>query len=265
MNTTSDTQNRLSFLPRRAAWILFGLLVASAILFAARRLAGGFTEAASPAWIALTGVGLAVIVYLIRRGLPNLNEFGTVLPHVPTLAAAVIGLSIWMPGSSLYAVGLFWVFLLFGDAVHWTASDERSPKPRMHSVTTFLAPEESPETSEPALPEEDASLLPEEPLQERLVRSQTEEGRERVEGTVRIRFEPGQRIGHAHIPFCPAFVSVPQFECEQIEGPEGRIKPTQVQPFGARVEAKLAEDAGEAGVVWVGFWAVEGEGLGSRD
>ena len=258
MNATPDTQaKRLAFLPGTAAWTLFGLLVASAILFAARRLTGGFTESASPARIALTGVALTVIVYLIRRGIKDVDRFGTVLPHVPTLAATIIGLSIWMPGSSLYAVGLFWVFLLFGESVHWYAMDERRPGARAHSVTTFLAPEESAAPIETCLPEEDASLLPEEPLQEQLRRSQTEEGHERVEGTVRIRFEPGQRIGHAHIPFCPAFAGVPRFECELIEGPDGRVKATQVQPFGARVEAKLAEDAAEEAMVWVGFSATE--------
>ena len=273
--------NRLSFLPSAAAWMLFGFLAAASLLFAARRLAGGFTTTASPAWIVLTGAALCVGVYLIRRGLFEGRDFGTVLPHVPTLAAVIIGLSIWMPGSSLYAVGLFWVLILFGEFVRLGPLLERGAKPRVHSVTTYLAPKEPPvvlekraageglreeECADEMLSDEEIAelgatppgdqSLGEEPLREQLTRSQTEDGREHIEGVVRVRFEPGQRIGHAHIPFCPAFLGEPEFECEPVEGPEGRVKATHVQPFGVRIEAKLAEDAAEETSIWVGFSAV---------
>ena len=280
MNAAAESKtesNRLSFLPSAVAWLLFGFLTGSGVLFAARRLTGGFTTSASPAWIVLTGAALCVAVYLIRRGLFEGRDFGAVLPHVPTLAAVIVGLSIWMPGLSLYAVGLFWVLILFGEFVQWRPLLERRAKPRVHSVTTYLAPEEPPAVleeravgegfreedsvdemlSDEEIAELGATPLPEEPLREQLTRSQTEDGREHVEGVIRIRFEPGQRIGHAHIPFCPAFLGEPEFECEPVEGPDSRVKPTQVQPFGARIEAKLAEDAAEETSVWVAFSAVE--------
>lgn len=70
------------------------------------------------------------------------------------------------------------------------------------------------------------------------MRTLLEDGREAVEGMIRIRFAPHERQGTAHLSFCPPFDSVPtiEFEMESDSDIDSRI--TQIQSFGARIEMK---------------------------
>ena len=63
-------------------------------------------------------------------------------------------------------------------------------------------------------------------------------GRERIEGWVRVRFDPSEEVCAAHLSFCPPFGERPELEIAQISGPEVRISVTDVEPFGARIEVK---------------------------
>lgn len=258
MNSSVDLNTGLrSSLYRAAAWMLAASLVAAAFLFTIRRLCGGFVQPAPARWIVLAGITLAAVIFLIRRG-GVLSSRSEVLAYIPTLAAVVIGLSLWMPGSSLFAMGLFWVFLGFGEWTHYRTTAEIGPRLPSRSVTTFLAPEETePAPGEEECIEEVELFPPEEPQCEQLTRSKDDEGFERIEGQTRISFEPGQRIGYAHVPFCPPFAGPPGFDCYPLAGPECRIKPTQVHSFGARIEARLPEDAPQRCDVWVFFAAAE--------
>jgi hypothetical protein len=58
-----------------------------------------------------------------------------------------------------------------------------------------------------------------------------------------VALAAGQRTATSHLSFCPALASVPRIVCQQLDGPEARIKVIQALPYGARLEVKLIEAA----------------------
>ncbi len=247
--------NRLSFLPEAAARTLLALLAGTATLFTIRRLSAEFVQPLSPGWIASTGLVLGGTLLFIHHAMPTWDR-RFVPTCVATSAAVILGLALWMPGSSFFAVAIFWVFIAlcefacFQGLRHTALARSETSAP----ATTPGGPAEEEEFGE-----ESEVFAGEEPREEHLRRLKDETGRECVEGQVRISFEPGQRVGYAHIPICPPFLGAPEFECHWIAGPECRIRPTQVQPFGVRIEAKLPEEAPRQCDVWVFFCAARGE------
>ena len=63
----------------------------------------------------------------------------------------------------------------------------------------------------------------------------------------------GQRTGSLHVAFCPSFDAAPQVQAEAVSGPDCRVKAAQVLPYGARLDVKLDEPAGEDESVLVWF------------
>jgi hypothetical protein len=76
-----------------------------------------------------------------------------------------------------------------------------------------------------------------------LTRRRTNEGADELAGWLRVDFAAGQRTGHAHLAFCPAFERAPRLEVEQLDGPRARIKTAQLLPYGARLDLKLSATA----------------------
>ncbi len=65
-----------------------------------------------------------------------------------------------------------------------------------------------------------------------------EEGKERIEGWFRVRFQPEEETTIIHLSFCPPFETVPDLQLIQIAGGEVQFKATQIETFGARIEVK---------------------------
>lgn len=87
----------------------------------------------------------------------------------------------------------------------------------------------------------DEELIEEEPSADQtgvLNRFDSDSGRERIEGWIRVRFDSTEEVSVAHLSFCPPFATRPELEIAQVSGPEVRITVTDVEPFGARVEVK---------------------------
>jgi hypothetical protein len=64
-----------------------------------------------------------------------------------------------------------------------------------------------------------------------------------------------QRVHHLHVAFCPPLAGVPEFACEQTDGPESTLTAGQVETYGARIDLRLAAPAGEGESVVVEFYA----------
>ncbi|MBI3862780.1 MAG: hypothetical protein HY290_12895 [Planctomycetia bacterium] len=71
-----------------------------------------------------------------------------------------------------------------------------------------------------------------------LERTTDESGNAVVHGCVIARFEAGQSLATAHIPFQPPFDRVPEFTCEAVHEPGVRVRSPAVFRYGARLEVK---------------------------
>ena len=76
---------------------------------------------------------------------------------------------------------------------------------------------------------------------QRITRSRTDEGTERLEGTFLVEFAPDQRTASVHVPFCPAFETTPNVEALLLDG-EATLSVVKPRPFGVRVDVKRHGD-----------------------
>jgi len=76
---------------------------------------------------------------------------------------------------------------------------------------------------------------------QQIVRSRTEDGAERLEGTFLVEFTPNQRTASVHVPFCPAFETTPTVEVLPLEG-DAMASVDSPRPFGVRVDVKRKDE-----------------------
>ena len=87
-------------------------------------------------------------------------------------------------------------------------------------------------------------------------RTTDEFGNAVVRGTILARFESGQSLATAHIPFQPPFDRMPEFSYEAIDDPAIRARAPAVFRYGARLELKRNGDIDTPVQVPVQFRAV---------
>jgi hypothetical protein len=122
------------------------------------------------------------------------------------------------PSSSKGAIGIFWGLLILEEACAFWAQSRRAVK----KVSPMQVP------------------VPVEPhVMQHFVRSRAENGAEKISGWLRIPVETGQQIFVAHVAFCPPLAQIPQFDLYQTEGPQARLRTTQLLAYGARIELRL--------------------------
>lgn len=71
-----------------------------------------------------------------------------------------------------------------------------------------------------------------------IVRTRTEAGTDRFEGTFLIEFLDRQGTAGIHIPFCPAFGSVPRIEAFLLDEEAAKIAAMTPHPYGVRIDVK---------------------------
>ena len=76
---------------------------------------------------------------------------------------------------------------------------------------------------------------------QQIVRSRTEDGVERLEGTFLVAFAPMQQTASVHVPFCPAFETTPTVEVLPLEG-DAMASVDSPRPFGVRVDVKRKDE-----------------------
>ena len=94
----------------------------------------------------------------------------------------------------------------------------------------------------------------------RIERSIGPVGEDICAGQIRTGFLPGQRTAAIHLDFCPPFQRVPVLHVEQVEGPDAAVKTSQILPYGARLEIRLAQIGDEYFETRIEFSAIAEQG-----
>ncbi|MEX2288557.1 MAG: hypothetical protein WD648_15775 [Planctomycetaceae bacterium] len=90
---------------------------------------------------------------------------------------------------------------------------------------------------------------------QQLTRTSSPQNGDVLQGSVTVRFEPGQRQANVHIPFVPPFSAIPTIECAALDGCDMRLKVGTLQTFGIRIEAKRSGDCELSEAAEIGFSA----------
>lgn len=252
---------------RLALGSLGGLVAALGLLVAGRRLccglsvpppwpagllsgalAAGMAAAWRWAWQVETRAAAGRITFL-RRALPALVplSWGLALSLPPASARGLAGF--W----SLVVVEEIWGWLVAGRQQYRRGSAPPGQRAENHVPPASSRPAavHAPFVPPPGMLE----LAGEGEVIEQLTRCRLADGREQIAGWLAVRFAPGQRSDCLHVAFCPPFARSPELQLTQLEGPPVRIKTGQLQPYGVRLDLKLADTARAAERVVLGFAA----------
>jgi hypothetical protein len=264
--------------------------LAAGLLLAARDLAGAFSRPLPPLLLWSIGGLLACGLLSFRRAILTLRTSGGPggfaeldVPNAGVwalgyaLGALLIELSLSLPSSRLIGqVGLFGCPLL---AAVWlrrqlrgsAASRMPAPAPISESPGAAAANahdlgrrldsvDEASSDSELLGPTTDGESSDED-LTQRLERHELPDGAQWITGLVRVDFAPGQKNAHAHVAFCPPFLSLPSCDAETVTGPDAQVKVAQILPQGARFDVRLDESqpaVTRVGVEFAAHWRPRG-------
>lgn len=241
---------------RAALLTLFALLAGAALLLAARRLAGALERPLDGAHLVVVA-GVVALTAMTIRALGQAIDGREIEPGVrwgPTLLVAMIALALSLPGTTLGALVAFWAVLVAEELATTQFAMRVELKPRARPRTK--APDrESLAWAAQAVPASREAGGSGQVLLLQMTHLRDAEGRGTVQGTVRAEFLPEQRTAAIHLAFCPPLAETPQFEVEQVDGPEARVKVSQLLAYGARLEVRLAETPRAATSVQLEFAA----------
>lgn len=218
-------------------WSAAAALALSVALFAARRLAGALHTPLSWPVMLVLGMAAATLVGLSRWGCPRPATRLLTLGLSAGLVAAV-----WIPGDPLALAALALPLV----AVQFLPQAQRGdPAP----------PATAPAANSPADNPGQEAAASHEHIWQQITRAALPEGGEVVRGTLRLAFEPGQRLAAAHVAFCPPLACLPRLSIAQHGGPPADVQLGQVLPWGARLDVRLARPTQQAAEVIVEFTA----------
>jgi hypothetical protein len=103
--------------------------------------------------------------------------------------------------------------------------------------------------------DEEEEVLPAGIVQQ-ITRSRLPDGGDAIEGLLRCTFDSRETMQVVHVAFCPPLSNKPEFEVNQLSGPEADIRATQVEVFGARLEVRLEETCEEPVDIVLRIYAV---------
>ena len=167
--------------------------------------------------------------FWLQTPLPALFSPGSLLLQVIRLSFwfacfwAVVG-TVWRP--LLSSVGLLFIFLVL------LASIERLSR-WLNSTKLPLFQMPGTEAAEPG----------DETLRQQIIRTQTAEGLDRLDGTFCVEFPADAMTATVHIPFCPAFESVPKVQVFPVEATDVSLRVAVPKMFGVRVDVKRNDPA----------------------
>ncbi len=235
----------------QSARIVLAMAMASvALVLAWRRMAGALVEPLpAPVLLGLTMLVLAAAA--MRRSVQGSlrpRPLRVVVADVTVSTSAVVLLvSLSLPGTSVVALGLAYLALVIEEAWTWWPAGLRFRRQTVEA-STAPQPAATPESSAapPAPPSSGSSLaVPQENVSQQLARGRTTDGREWISGWLRVALAAGQRIAHVHVAFCPPLARAPSARLEPKDAPPMEVRASQVLPFGARFDLKLAQPVEE--------------------
>lgn len=226
-NLRTDTNLDARALQTWLARTALALLVVLATILAARRAAAALDRPLPTVTLGACGVFLAILAAAARRA-PARQVSWQLLPTILLLVSAGC---LSLRGSPWAGLGLLWGFVLAEEAWHW----QRRSRP------VVAPPRMAPAPAIVSAAHDDADEVESLDLRQNLLRGVDADGADVLRGEVQAVFAAGQRIEHVHLSFCPPFERTPEFDFEQVDGPDARIELAQLLPYGARLELKLSQ------------------------
>ncbi|MEN6407380.1 MAG: hypothetical protein ABFC77_13035 [Thermoguttaceae bacterium] len=274
---------------RGPAIAALALLFAAAAMVFWRRLAGALERPLEPGWLLAVGLLIALVAAAVRFGWFSTSQHDG--PRIASWAdwlvmavasGSVVALWVGVCLPETAAVGLFLIAVILGveESFSWAwflqrhnpaaqvaeVSQTVSQSPQTQNSTTSAAVVPIPLDPPAAYDEQSETALDNPPsdVTQQLTRCQTVDGADQFSGWLRARFAAGQRTAGVHVAFCPPFAAMPELEAEQIDGPDARIKTSQLWPYGARLDIKLSAPAEEPTDVLLQFLAKTEKNRGSE-
>lgn len=244
-------RDELGLFAQSARIVLAMALALVALVLAWRRVAGALVEPLpAPVLLGLAMLVLAAAASRRRSVQESLSprRLRVVVADVTVSTSAVVLLvSLSLPGTSVVALGLAYLALIIEEAWTWWPAGIRF---RRQTVETDLAPQPAATPESPAAPPAPLSngtslAVPQENVSQQLARGRTADGREWISGWLRVALAAGQRIAHVHVAFCPPLARAPSARLEPKDAPPMEVRASQVLPFGARFDLKLAQPVEE--------------------
>ncbi|MDR0328365.1 MAG: hypothetical protein LBI05_08735 [Planctomycetaceae bacterium] len=88
------------------------------------------------------------------------------------------------------------------------------------------------------VPKDEPAEPADEAVRQQIIRTQTAEGKERLDGTFWAEFSADAMTTTIHIPFCPAFDRVPAVQAFPLDDTDVQLRITSQKTFGVRVDVK---------------------------
>ncbi len=241
---------------RWALWLPGGTVLACVLLLALRRLSGALEEPLSATLLLLSMLVALLAVWATVHAAEVSRPMSWGLTSVAGASIVILGAVLTLPGTSTLALAVLWVSVAAGFSVlviELRTRHRAVPASEIPSVVGARALPSANALVAP-LPESHETNFPGE--WQRLSRLRTEDAADRMEGWVRVSCAIGQRSEVVHLSFCPPFEKTPELEVECHEGPDTRIKITQLLPYAARIELKLVQTPQEPVELLIGLSAI---------
>ena len=208
-----------------------------AIVLVVRRLAGQWQPL--PALTLLgAGVVLVILAQLWRMGWQaNATVSGSTWhPWLGRIAPGMVlflcAVSFSIPGTSLWALVLFWLLLVGAESF---GARKYLQQRNRHEVAT-LSPNDGATDEEEETEQESGELLPTGVSQQ--FTRHISAGVETVTCLIRVPFAVGEQTHTVHVAFCPPLAGELISRCEHVDGAACETKISLVESFGARLDVK---------------------------
>lgn len=213
-------------------WTAVVLLAAIAGVFLVRRLSGAFAEPLGGLQLLGATVALILAVSLIQFTAGH----DRIARIIPIIAAAVGLVSLTVPGTAPWSVGLSWFLLVTAQSVPLLVRFKQSRIKR------------PPAARPPTAHDPDEETISEQLVQQ-VTRERTATGGESLHALIRVTCLPGDRMAVVHLAFCPPLGATPQLMAHVLDDSGAEAKITLAETYGTRIEVRLAHPAVEGETV----------------
>lgn len=246
--------HRLVRIAKQALAVTMVLIVALSVVTAARGLLGALQAPPTGFAPILSVVISLAFAVLFRTTWHFLYPNATALSRfvfrlgVPSACILCVVIAVTTSGIGVAASAVLWTFTVATELAWWypTLREMKLPATGVETTTTRMSL-----PSEDNIVEEESVLDPS--ISQQVTRSTNGDGVELISGIVRAQFTVGERMHNLHIAFCPPLEYRPKVVVHQLDGVPVTVKVAQAEGFGARIELRLQEMAGESDSATVCF------------
>lgn len=264
---TASARLAAELAPLLATSLIASLAAASAVIVVRAMQtpeAWGAPSAALVATLAVCGLSTAARIVLFATSSAARDGRSSALNLAASVAVVTTGGALSIASAAPAAIVGVWIVIALAEAAAW-APIGRHVRPQSSNLAEtqravshtlpppHISPVASTDDREIAEPDVDGLAEDEQVWQQQTRRRDGDD--EQIEGWIRVAVEPGQRTLYVHVAFCPPLAAAPRVKCEQLDGPEARIKTGLALPHGARFDLKLATAAETAAELAIAYRA----------